>query len=138
MGYITSARARARRRRSRWNLLLIPCYMVPWLALTLGSCVLLGRLYGRVHRVVAFRILPDTAGGILMAVGSLFAWLGPSMIIANLLVAAVRPARAALDHEAASVPGTDRASANRDLMRLSRYVTPIGIVVALVGLFILR
>src|SRR5712675_225421 len=121
MGYITAARTRARRRRSPWNLLLIPCYMVPWFLLTLASCVGLGKLYGLVHPVAAFRILPDTIGSILISLGSLFAWLGPSMIMANLLVATVRPARAALDREAATVPGTDRVSANRDLVRLSRY-----------------
>jgi hypothetical protein len=110
--------------------------MVPWFLLTLASCAGLGKLYGLIHPGPAFRLLPDTVGSILMSVGSLFAWLGPSMIMANLLVASVRPARTALDREAASVPGTDRASANRDLLRLSRYLTPAGIVIALVGLII--
>ena len=136
MGYITSARARAGRRRSRWNLLLIPCYFVTWFALVMVSFVALGALYARMHPAVPFRILPDTVGGILMAVGSLFAWLGPAMMLANVMVASVRPARRALDHEAAAVPGTDRASANRDLGRVSRILTPIGIVVALAGMFI--
>jgi len=65
--------------------------MVPWFLLTLASCVGLGKLYGLVHPVAAFRILPDTIGSILISLGSLFAWLGPSMIMANLLVATVRP-----------------------------------------------
>jgi uncharacterized membrane protein len=136
MGYISDARTRAGRRRSPWNLLLIPCYVVPWLLLVLGSLVVLGRLYGLIHAVRGFALLPDTVGGILMAVGSLFAWLGPAMIVANLLVAAVPRARRALDQEAALVPGTDRASANRSLLRLSSYVTPIGVAVALAGLFV--
>jgi len=133
MGYITDARVRAGRRRSLWNLLLIPCYLVPWLLLILGSLVVLGRLYGRVHPAVAFRIVPDTLGGIFMAMGSLFAWLGPAMILANLLVASVPSARRALDREAAAAPGTDRRTAHRSLLKVSRYLTPLGVAVALAG-----
>ena len=136
MGYITDARARATRRRSPWNLLLIPCYVVPWFFLVLASAVALGKLYAVVHAVGDVRLLPDTIGGILMAVGSLFAWLGPAMIIANLLVSTVPPARRALDREASTVAGTDRAAANRSLLKLSRYLTPAGVVVALTGVFI--
>jgi hypothetical protein len=73
-----------------------------------------------------------------MAVGSLFAWLGPSMIGANLLVATIPPARRALDREALSISGGDRAAANRSLLRLSCYLTPAGAVVALLGLVVAR
>src|SRR5262245_32380016 len=124
MGYITEARIRAARRRSAWNLLLIPCYTVPWFVLVFGSVVALCRLYALVHTGSDFRVLPDTVGGILMAVGSLFVWLAPSMIVANLLVSVVPAARRALDREAAMVPGTDRASANRGLLRVSRFLVP--------------
>src|SRR5262245_2019559 len=129
MGYITDARTRAGRRRSLWNLLLIPCYLVPWFFLILSSTIALGNLYGLIHEVKGFRLLPDTVGGLFMAVGSLFAWLGPAMIVSNLLVASVPPARRALDREAAGVPGTDRAAANRSLLRVSCYLTPIGVTI---------
>ena len=133
MGYITDARTRAGRRRSRWNLLLIPCYLVPWLLLVLGSVIALGNLYGLIHVADGFRVLPDTVGGIFMAIGSLFAWLGPSMILANLMVATVPAARRALDREATGIPGTDRATANRRLLRVSCYLTPAGAAMALIG-----
>ena len=136
MGYITDARTRAGRRRSPWNLLLIPFYMVLWFGLILGSLVPLGKLYGFVHAVDNIPIAPDGLAGILMAVGLLFAWLCPSMILANLLVALVPPARRALDREAATVPGTDRASANRSLLKLSRYLTPAGLGLALAGVLV--
>jgi hypothetical protein len=136
MGYIIDARTRAASRRSRWNLLLIPCYALPWLLLTFASVFALGKAYGAIHRVQVVGVLPDTVGGVLMAVGSLFAWLGPAMIGANLLVATIPPARRALDREASSIPGGDRAAANRSLLRLSCYVTPAGIVVALAGLVV--
>ncbi len=136
MGYITEARSRAARRRSPWNLLLIPCYLVPWFLLIMGSIIVLGRFYQQVHEADPFAILPDSVGGIFMAVGSLFAWLGPSMILANFLVAIVPPARRALDREAAGVPGTDRAAANRRLLRMSCYLTPAGIAIALLGILV--
>ena len=136
IAYIVAARTRAGRRRSRWNLLLIPCYALPWLLLTLGSLVGLGKAYALIHAVGPVRILPDTIGGILMALGALFAWLCPAMIGANVMVASVGPARRALDREAVSVAGADRATANSDLLRLSFYVTSTGVAVALIGLII--
>ena len=136
MGYITNDRSRATRRRSLWNLLLIPCYVIPWIVLVLASLVALGKLYAVTHAVNGIRILPDTVGGVLMGVGSLFAWLGPAMILANWLVSTVPPARRALDHEASLAAGTDRAAANRSLMKLSCSLTPAGAILALMGVFI--
>jgi hypothetical protein len=115
---------------------LIPCYLVPWFLFVFGSIVVLGKLYTVIHGGGHVGVLPDKVGSILMAVGLLFVWLGPSMILANQLVSVVRPARRALDLEAATVPGTDRASANRGLLRLSLLVTPVGLMVALVGLLV--
>jgi len=102
----------------------------------MASAIRFGRLYARIHSLEGIRILPDTLGGILIAVGLLFAWLGPAMVIANLLVSIVSPARRALDREASTVRGTDRASANRGLLELSCYVTPAGLAVAIAGLVI--
>jgi len=133
MGYITEARARANRRRSLWNLLLIPCYVIPWFLLVFGSVVVLGRLSAELHGVTTIQVIPDTVGGILIALGSLFAWLGPSMIVANQLVSVVPPARRALDQEAGTVPGTGRSAANRRLLKLSCVLVPAGLLLALVG-----
>ena len=136
MGYITEARVRAGRRRSGWNLLLIPCYLAPWFLLVFGSLIVLGRVYAVIHHRTVVGVLPDTVGSILMALGVLFMWLGPSMILANQLVSFIRPARRALDLEAADAPGTDRTSANRGLLKLTLVVTPVSLMVALVGLLI--
>lgn len=135
MAYITVTRERAarRRRRSAWNLLLIPSYVIPWFLLVFASVTALGNLYAVRHPGIQFRVLPDTIGAIFMGVGSLFAWFGPSMIIANLLVSAVPAARRALDREAAGVPGSDRAAANRGLLKVSLLLTPVGAVIALLG-----
>jgi len=99
--------------------MLIPAVLVPWLVMS-GATSL------------AFAS-PQTIGGILIAVAPLFAWLGPSMIVGNLLVAAIPTARRVLDAEAAPFPGTDRRSANRDLLKVSIFMTPAGLFVALLG-----
>jgi len=135
MAYITLIRQRAarRRRRSAWNLLLIPCYVIPWFLLVMGSVIALGDLYLARHPGVQFRVLPDTIGAIFMGIGSLLAWFGPSMITANLLVSAVPAARRALDREAAGLPGSDRVAANRGLLKVSLLLTPVGAAIALLG-----
>jgi len=133
MAYITATRIRAGHRRSPWNLLLIPGYLVPWFFLTFGSIVLLGKLYAVVHESRHGGVLPESGGSIFMALGALFTWVGPSMMLANQLVSLVRPARRALDLEAARVPGTDRASANRGLLKMSLRVMPVALLVAMVG-----
>ncbi len=136
MGFLEDAARRARRRRSPWNLLLIPATVIPWLTAWWLSAGALGCLYRLVHPTAAFGILPDAPGGILMAVGPMFAWLPAAMVVGNLLVRAVPPARRTLDAEAASVPGTDIGSANRGLLRAATVLVPLGLAVALLGLFV--
>ena len=99
------------------------------------SVVGLGKLHGLINPGRNFAILPDTVGGILMAVAPLFAWLAPSMIIGNLLVATIPRAKRVLDVEAASVPGTDLWSSNRGLLRRSLLLTPPALLVGLFGAY---
>ncbi len=133
MTYYTEARARAKRRKSPWNLLLIPAVATPWLLLMSLSTITFATLYRLAHPASEFVILPDTVGGILMAVGPLFAWLSPAMILGNLLVSLLPPARRALDAEAASAPRAGRVAANRDLLKLSFILTPAGLALGLLG-----
>lgn len=93
MTYLDEARARAKRRKSPWNLLLIPAVVGPWFLATWTSWMWLGKLHAFLHPGAELRILPDGIGGILMGIGPMFAWVGPAMIVGNLLVAAVGPAR---------------------------------------------
>ena len=136
MSYFDEARARAKRRKSPWNLLLIPAVVGPWLFLSWFSAVGLGKLHRVIYPGHEFVILPETVGGILMAVAPLLAWLAPSMIIGNLLVAAISPAKRVLDAEAASVPDTDLASANRVLRRYAIFMLPVGLGLGLIGAWI--
>jgi hypothetical protein len=136
MSYLNEARSRAKRRKSPWNILLIPAVVLPLLTLWWSTSAALSKLYRVIHVGQQFRGLPDGIGGIIMAVAPFFAWLGPSMIIGNMLVAAISPARRVLDAEAAPFPGTDRTSANRDLLRISLLLTPAGLLLGIVGTLI--
>jgi hypothetical protein len=136
MGYVDEARARAKRRKSRWNFLLIPAVLLPLMVFWWATTAALGELYRVMHEGRQFTVLPDTIGGILMAVAPLFAWLAPSMILGNWFLAAIPPARRVLDAEASGFPGTDRRSAQRDLLGMSFVLTPVGLLVGLVGALI--
>jgi len=135
VSYFDEARTRARRRRSPWNLLLIPAVLGPWLLLSWFSAVELGKLHRFLHPGREFVILPEGGSGILMAVAPLFAWLAPSMIAGNLLATAIRPAKRVLDMEAMSVPGTDRLSSSRSLLKISLLLTPAALLVGFLGAY---
>jgi hypothetical protein len=134
MGYLEEARKRATRRKSPWNLLLIPAVFGTWLVMWYASIQAVGRLLRYTRPGLRFIFLPDSGGGTLIGLGLLFAWLPVAMIISNILVAAVAPARHALDREAQAVPGTDLASANRRLLKAMLVMTPIGLLLVFIGI----
>jgi urea transporter len=136
MSYWNQARMRATRRKSLWNLLLIPAAIVPWFAGWWLSVGLAGRMYSMMHPDTSFIVLPDTTGGVLIAVGLLCAWCPVAMITGNVLIHALPAARQALDREASKARGTDFRSANRGLIRLSAVLIPLGVGVSCVGLFL--
>jgi hypothetical protein len=136
MNYISDARVRARRRKSPWNLLLIPAVFIPWLTLWWLSALLVGQFARLVHPDLEFVLLPDTRGAILIALGLLFACLGPAMIIGDLLVALVPGARRTFETEAAPFPETQLKESIWGLLKFSAFLTPVGVLVAVVGAII--
>jgi hypothetical protein len=131
MAYLDDARSRAKRRKSPWNLLLIPAVLLPWGALCWVTWAAFAQAYRAMHPEQQFTGLPDGIAGIIMAVAPFFAWIGPSMILGNLFVAAIPQARRVLDAEASGFPGTDRRSANRGLLRMSVVMTPPCLLIGL-------
>lgn len=123
-------RESASMRRSSWNLLLIPGAIGPLAILWVGSAWLLSRLYAARHPGVALAWFPDSLSGVLLAVAPFIAWIPISLVVANRLVALIPAARRALDSEAVrwNLPG--RRVASSELMRMSRFVTPIALGVA--------
>jgi hypothetical protein len=119
-GYLDRARQRATRRKSRWNLLLLPAVV-----LSIGSVaftiVWLSDLY------LGFRgcpplFSPDTPEWrkTIVVCSALFVSLPLGMLLGNLLVWLIPPARRALNQEAEAHPGTDYRTSQRHLIYLSR------------------
>ena len=135
MSHMADARVRAKRRKSPWNLLLIPTVLVPWFFLWWFSAVELASLHRLLHPGREYGFLPEGLSGILMAVAPLFAWSAPSMVVGNLLVAGIRPAKRALDAEGAFVAGADLVSSNRALLKVSAALTPAALLVGLLGAY---
>ena len=132
MTYLEEAQARAKRRRSPWNLLLIPAVLVPLVALSWGLIVLLELLHQARYPT---QHLTDSSGvgPVLTAVGALLAAVPAAFLIGNGVVCLVWPARRALEGEASSVPGTDFMTAQRRLLRAALIIVPACLAVAVLG-----
>ena len=133
MNYLDRAFARARRRKSRWNVLL----PIAFFAVIVPMSVLL--LVG----VEAFRrqVYPDPpllsqrrgVGVILETFSLLLAVIPISLLITNCLVWLVRPARRALDEEAKPYTGTSFSASQRALLRLVGWWVPATLELAVLG-----
>jgi len=125
--YVSEARQRAKRRKSPWNLLLIPLVIIG-----VG-----GVMYVWAQALLAIQryLMPDdvifssytTIGGALMFIPILFPSLGIGMMIANLLIWPIRPARMAFEREAKGIKGTSFPEAMRGLA----IATAIMLIIAL-------
>lgn len=143
--YYSAARIRAGRRKSTWNLLLIPPGIFGWL----GTWYLQFRIVWAFHQ----RIYPQHSfhnfwqAGIsfesfvlsfLMLFGPFFGALCMGLILANCVVWLIIPARRKLSEESVGYPGTGFRDSNVSLIRLTAYVLPVGLVVALVAASLLK
>ncbi len=122
-----------RRRRSLWNLLLLPAGLGSWAALWYATVLALSKVHLMAHAIPRLALLPDGLGGVLTALGSLFASFAPSMIVANCLVWLVPAARRTFQAEAEPFPDVTFRSANQGFLRMAMLMTPIGLAVALLG-----
>jgi hypothetical protein len=134
MSYLAEARRRALRRRSPWNFLLVPAIVAPWALLWYLSASVIAQVARRLHPELSFVLIPDSGGGILIVIGLCFAWLPVAMILANLMVVVIPAAKRTLDDEARDVPGTDFVSANRGLLKVMAVMTPLGLLIAFLGM----
>jgi hypothetical protein len=113
--YISEARQRAKRRKSPWNLLLIPLVIIG-----VGGVMY---IWAQALLTIQRYLMPDdiifssytTIGGALMFIPILFPSLGIGMMIANLLVWLIRPARVTLDKEAMGIKSTSFPEAMKGL-----------------------
>jgi hypothetical protein len=143
--FITNARLRARRRKSAWNLILIPPALFGWL----GSWYVFFRIVWAFHH----RIYPQHAFHDFWQEGVSFASFVPSflmlfalfpasicigLIFANCVAWLIPPARQTLDVEAEGFEGTGFRESNEALFRLAKWAVPGGLIIALVAASLLK
>ena len=132
MSYIEEARTRARRRKSRWNLLLIPAVLVPTAVLWASGML--------VAEQVHMRYFPEEslANGegpwiVIAAIAPLFAAIPVGMLVGNFTVHRIEAARAALDREASSDPTLGYRASRAALVRLALYTSTASLVATTVA-----
>ena len=119
----------AKRRKSGWNLLLVPAVLLPliaiWVALVLlGDCA-----HGLIYSGQTLRT-GRGLGPILNALAPVFVAIPLGMLAGNLLVWCIAPARRALQREAAPHPALTFAASQSALLKL----LPMMALVSLLGL----
>ena len=132
MSFLEEAQARAQRRRSRWNALLIPAILVPGGVFMWGFMQVLQSLH-QLRYPAQHLTNASGVGPVLTALGAFIASIPLAMLIGNYLVWFVGPARRTLEHEARGVPGTDFMSARRQLTRVALIVVPVALALGVAG-----
>ncbi len=135
MNYLDEAQIRARRRRSAWNVLLIPAVLLPLGILAWGLILALQRLH-QARYPTQDLASASGFGPIATRVGALLAAIPLALLIGNRLVWLIAPGRRVLEHEASAVRGTGFADAQRQLIRFGTIAVPVLLGIAVVGALI--
>jgi len=146
-GYLERARARAQKRTSPWNLLLIPVALGGLVAIVYALVHVMwaihtfiypehighaGEFWGRGIRPLPF------ASSFLFLMPLILAALPLSLMIANCIVWCIPPARRAFQREGREEEWWSFPVAMRQLWQISQLLVPIGLLLSLVGAATLR
>lgn len=131
--YIDNARLRATRRKSAWNLLLIPAVTIPLGAIWLGIFKIMGLLHSHVYPEQNLHAASKGLGAVLAAVAPAFGAIPIAFLIGNCLVWLVPPARRGLDTEAQQFPSTSFVNAQKQLLKFAYIVVPISLALSVIG-----
>jgi len=133
--YFQEARARARRRKSPWNLLLIPFTTAGVGCSWYLMAKIMASLYQTRHPGYTFGHTRTNLGGDLIYVPLLLAAFPMGMMIGNILIWCIPPARRVLDQEAKGVWHASFKQSMRDLALFEVVILPIAIALSLLGTF---
>jgi hypothetical protein len=126
MSYYQDARARARRRKSPSNLLLVGVAAAWWVVLYAGCVLTLNRVHRHFYPAeTLFAPHRNAAAAIVAGIAPLFAMLPIALLVGNVTVRLLPSARQALDTEAQGYPGTSFVEAQRDLGRKAAWIVPV-------------
>ena len=133
--WVKNARHRARRRRSRWNLLLPLLALPSWVAIAFLLGWVFSGLHGLLRPVAAplFASGPLSLATALVLFPALLSAICPALLLTNFLVYRIPLARRAMEAEDLAHPGVDYASSQRALSKLGAWVGAVCLPIALVG-----
>jgi hypothetical protein len=143
--FFTDARLRARRRKSAWNLILVPPALLGWL----GCWCVFFRIVWAFHQLLypqhAFHDFWQRGVGsasfvpsFLMVFALFPASICMGLIFANCVTWLVPPARRTLDAEAEGFEGTGFRGSMEALLRFAKWTVPVGLIIALLAASLLR
>jgi heme A synthase len=143
--FYRDARRRAQRRKSAWNILLVPLCFGGFL----GCWYVLFRLVWKFHTAIypEHHFAEFWRPGISMANFILSflmmfsitpAAVALGFMLGNILIWLIPPARRVLDAEAEGYPGTSFVESMRGLFKISLWTIPIGFAVALTAAYLLN
>ncbi|HEX9084497.1 MAG TPA: hypothetical protein VF836_07145 [Gemmatimonadaceae bacterium] len=133
MSYLDEARQRARRRRSPWDLLLIPAFVSSLGLLWWFFVALLLVAHRNLYLDQDLASTPRGVGPILTTVSPLLAAIPLAMLFANALVWIIPPARRALEREAMLGPRASFQTTQGCLLRGSTLMVPIALALGILG-----
>lgn len=136
MNYIEKAQERAKRRKSKWNLLLIPGVLIPLVIILYLSFLLMDFVHGIIYIGQNFTVTSRGIGPIMAGVAPFFGAIPLSLLLGNLLVWFIPPARRMLDYEASNVPGTSFVESQKQLLKIAYVVVPISYGLAFIGVLL--
>jgi flagellar basal body-associated protein FliL len=143
--YYADARARAQRRKSPWNLLLLVLMFLCWCA---SSFVLFRAVWAfhvwlyPNHRLqdLGTRGMSSASNMLilLLILPLMLGSLGISFALVNRLMWLIPPARRAFDQEAEDYPETNFRESNRALSKITLWILPASIAVAMLAASLLK
>ncbi|RMF93442.1 MAG: hypothetical protein D6734_10075 [Candidatus Schekmanbacteria bacterium] len=131
--FYREARQRAKRRKSRWNLILIPLSITGVFASTFLLAKLLINIQSSMFPAKAILFSSTRVGKILMFVSVLFPSFGIGMIFANLIAWLISPARRTFEQEAKGYKNTSFKKSIKQLVIFTFCTFFIFMPVALLG-----
>ena len=136
--WLANARHRSQRRKSGWNLLLPLLGFPLWGAVTASLAWLGSSLHMTLHPAgpYLFGSGPMRASTALVLIPSLIAAICPALLLTNIMVYLISPARRAMDVESRDFPGTGYKASQLALLKMGLWVLAVCAPMIVAGAFL--
>ena len=146
-GYFSRARVRAKRRKSPWNLILIPLVICGIAGVWYGLFKLMWWIHTTIYPEHTGRFnefwqegisLPSFVSSFLLMIPLFIASIPLGMLLANSIAWCIRPARRAFEREAKGHKHTTFKESMSGLFKFSLFIVPICLALSLIGALTLK